>query len=133
MTNQEDINIVEHIELHIVTDGQGGWAHTHGMDKFGCADLEVRGIPLFLAEQVADLLNHVAQYIVYMKHESGKPVLLGDVVSMGPHSTFRLVKLDPIHGSEEHFIHERWALSDEPMRGRCSVCESGCNCGELLN
>jgi len=138
MDAQEDDNefdIQEHVTLHVVSNGvdQTGWMHTHGMDKLGCADLEIRGIPLFLMESAARLMNHVAQYMAACVRNGEPPVKLGQVMSTSPYATFRFVRLDPIPGDEAHFAHERWALSDEPMRGRCGECESGCACGGKLN
>jgi len=133
MTNKEDrFNIQKHIELHAVTNGadQTGWIHTHGMHKLGCPDLEIRGVPLFLVSEAASLLNHVARYIVEQSRSGDHVVQLGHVMSASPSSIFRFVKLDPIQGDEEHFQHERWALSDEPMRNMCDDCvEAACSCG----
>lgn len=134
-TQEDEFDIQEHVVLHVVSNGadQLGWIHTHGMHQLGCADLEIRGIPLFMMEQAARLMNHVAQYMA-SKARVGEPVELGEVMSTSPYSTFRFVRLDPIPGDEAHFKHERWALSDEPMRGRCGECDTGCNCdGKKLN
>lgn len=130
MTNQED---QFDIQLHAVTNGadQSGWIHTHGMDKLGCPDLEIRGVPLFLVEPAAMLLNKVVQYMVDLVRNGGEQVQLGHTMSAGPLSIFRFVKLEPIPGDEEHFEHERWALSDEPMRGMCDDCVgAACGCDE---
>jgi hypothetical protein len=37
-------------------------------------------------------------------------------------TALKFVKLEPIPGSENHYFEERWALSDEPMRGACVDC-----------
>ena len=120
------------VELHLVTNGrhgQKGWIHTHGMDKLGCAELEIRNVPLFLAVEAGELLNHVAQYLIDQKRGGGPAVHLGQTMSTGQYSTFRFVKLPPIVGSEHHFQSERWALSDEPMQAHCD-CECKCECGD---
>ena len=117
------IKIHEHIVLHLVTtgedDGQLGWAHSHGMEKFNLPNLEIRGVPLFLGKACMGLINHVAQYMVDGQTE-GWEVKLGEVMGTGPMATFKFVQLDPIPGAEPHFEHPMWALSDEPMRGLCA-------------
>lgn len=142
MSDHEDFDIQEHITLHAVTNGtdQTGWIHTHGMDKLGCPDLEIRGVPLFFVSEAATLLNHVAAYMVALARSGKDEIRLGQTMSTAPSSTFRFIKLDPISGDEDHFEHERWALSDDPMRGLCDDCagaargcdEPGCS-GETLN
>lgn len=132
MNKQDDFDIREHIHLHAVTNGaeQIGWIHTHGMEQFDCPDLEIRGVPLFFMEPAVSLLNHVAQFMAGRARNKETLVKLGETMSTGPHSAFRFVKLDPIVGDEEHFTHERWALSDEPMRDMCDSCmEAACSGG----
>lgn len=136
-TQEDEFDIQEAIQLHVISEGEGqcGWVHTHGMAALGCAELEIRGVPLFLIDQAAQLLNKVAQYIVDRHRSGGPPVMLGQTMSTGEMSLFKFVKLDPISGEEDHYESERWALSDEPMRATCERCCEGCeSCGgESLN
>lgn len=123
MTNNKH-DIEDSIQIHIVSTGvaEMGWIHTHGMTKFGCPELEMRAVPLYLMEPAAGLLNHVADYMIE-QHQSGKtPVKLGHTMAVSRRTAFRFVKLAPIEGSENHYLEERWALSDEPMRGACADC-----------
>ena len=123
MSNNKN-DIEDPIEIHIVSTGvaEMGWIHTHGMDKYGCPDLEIRGVPLFLMEPAAGLLNHIADYIIEQQRAGKNPVKLGHTMAVSRRTALKFVKLDPIAGSENHFREERWALSDEPMRGACIDC-----------
>lgn len=123
MSNNKNF-IEDSIQIHIVSTGvaEMGWIHTHGMSKFGCPELEMRGIPLYLMEPAASLLNHVADYMIEQRRAGTRPVQLGHTMAVSRRTAFRFVKLDPIEGSENHYVEERWALSDEPMRGRCVEC-----------
>jgi hypothetical protein len=119
------MNVQELIEIHCVTEGEEecGWIHTHGMADHGCAELEIRKVPLFLMEEAAALLNDTAEYMIELARAGGKVVQLGETMGIG-NVAFRFVKLEPIVGSENHFEVERWALSDEPMRGKCAGCDA---------
>lgn len=118
------MDVTKLIAIHIVSDDRG-WVHTHGMDKLGLPELEIRGVPLYFAGLAVGLLNHVAQYMYDGKNGVGsaKPVELNQVMSVDAMSTFKFVKLPPMEGDEAHFEVERWALSDEPMRGMCEMGE----------
>src|SRR5687767_9114505 len=121
--SEKEFDVREHIVIHFVTDGekQKGWVHTHGMEELGLPELEIRDLPLFLAPDAGRLINHVSQYLYDGKHgiDGAKPVSLGEVMAISPFCRFKFVKLDPIEGDEAHFKHERWSLSDEPMRSLC--------------
>ena len=91
-----------------------GWVHTHGMDELGLPELEVRDIPDFLAEDVARLLSHICKYM----QTGGKPVQLGEVMETSPRTRFRFVKPEPMSGSEDHYLVERWQIVDA-----MAVCE----------
>lgn len=123
MSHQHN-DIEELIHIHIVSTGNAemGWIHTHGMNKLGCPELEMRGIPLYLMEPAAGLLNHIAEYMIEQQKLGKRPVQLGHTMAVSRRTAFRFVKLAPIEGSENHYVEERWALSDEPMRGRCVEC-----------
>ena len=41
-----------------------GWIHTHGMAERGYPEVEVRGVPDFLAESAAELIRHVCDYML---------------------------------------------------------------------
>lgn len=123
MSNNNHV-IDDSIHIHIVSTGAAemGWIHTHGMTKYGCPELEIRNVPLFLMEPASGLLNHVADYIIEQHREGKNPVKLGQTMAVSRRTAMRFVKLAPIPGSENHFLEERWALSDEPMRGACADC-----------
>ena len=95
-------------EIDWVIDGEHtrGWLHTHGLCEHGLPELEVRNIPAFLAEAAARLLNDVADYML----KSGNTVRVGETMSLSKRTRFRLVKADPIPGSENHYAVERWQL-----------------------
>jgi hypothetical protein len=96
-----------------------GWIHTHGMDKFGLPELEIRSVPSFLAEPAAALLRHVSDYM----RKPGVTVRVGETMETSPRTRFRFVKSAPILGEEHHYIVERWQiveLDDQP----CDTCGS---------
>lgn len=110
------------ITVDAVVDGEltRGWVHTHGMDKLGLPELEIRNVtPNCLLVEASKLLNFVAQYVA----SAPKKVELGDTMSFGPNPAecFRFAKLPPIPGEEEHYRVERWTLVD---------IEQACLCGE---
>lgn len=117
-------DIEDSIQIHIVSTGvaEMGWIHTHGMTKFGCPELEMRGIPLYLMEPAAGLLNHIADYMIEQQQSGRTPVKLGHTMAVSRRTALKFVKLPPIPECENHFLEERWALSDEPMRGQCAEC-----------
>ena len=91
-----------------------GWVHTHGMDKLGLPELEVRDVPDFLAEDAARLLRHICNYM----QTGGKLVQLGEVMETSPRTRFRFVKPEPMSGNEDHYLVERLQIV-----GVGAVCE----------
>ena len=100
--------------IHHVTGT--GWVHTHGLAVLGLPELEIRGIPGFLAKDAARLLNEVSEYM----QETKTPVRLGETMETSPRTAFRFVKGDPIPGNECHYEEERWQLVD--IEARCDCC-----------
>jgi hypothetical protein len=41
-----------------------GWIHTHGLQNEGYPELEIRGVPLFLAKPASELLYDVCDYML---------------------------------------------------------------------
>lgn len=78
----------------------------------------VRGVPGFLAESAASLLNQVCKYM----QESGKTIQLGETMATSPRTRFRFVQGEPIPGEEEHYESERWQIVD--VECRCDNCGS---------
>lgn len=106
------------LRIHLVTGGEGtqGWVHTHGMDKFGLAELEIRGLPLFMGHAAADLLNQIADYMLNSGHE----VKAGQMLQIGA-SACMVQADDPIPGEYEHYLVPRWNVVDHPMAiGSCA-------------
>jgi len=112
-------------ELHIVSSGDvKGWLHTHGMAAFGKPELEMRGVPLFLAAPAAELMNHIADYLL---NSDNKTVKVGETMQMSEMCIVRFVASSPINGDEEHFESERWEIVDA-MTNKCARCDGGCDC-----
>jgi hypothetical protein len=103
----------EFMILHHVTGT--GWVHTHGLASLGLPELEVRGVPDFLAEDAARLLNLVAGYM------RKKRVKLGETMATSPRTSFRFIKADPIPGNEDHYEDERWQIVD--VETVCECCD----------
>src|SRR5438552_1354406 len=106
----DDHGVVMH---HVL--GQG-WVHTHGMDRHGLPELEVRGVPGFLAAAAADLLRHACDYML----ASGKVMKAGEIVEVSPGTYYRLARPDPTPGDEGHYEVERLRLED--VQATCSCC-----------
>lgn len=94
-----------------------GWLHSHGMDRHGLPDLEIRHVPAFLGEAAVDLLRAACEYLINSKHE----VRLGDTWSLSPRTTVRFVRPTPMSGNEDHYIKERWQLVD--LKPTCECCQ----------
>jgi hypothetical protein len=115
------IDVQKAIQVHVVTDGKEtkGWVHTHGMAKHGKPELEIRGVPLFLAEDATRFINQVADYFL----NGDKPVRLGESMQLG--SAMRTVvfaKGEPIPGEEATHEGERWLITSDPrLEGTCEA------------
>lgn len=96
------------------------WMHTHGMEEAGFPELEMRGIPSFLAGPAANLLNSVCEYMT----REGKRVAAGETMSSHG-AAFRFVKPVPLPGEEGHYEAERLQIVDIDR-----VCEC---CGDTTS
>jgi hypothetical protein len=115
----EDGGPVEGVLMHYVFDGRGrGWLHTHGMDRRGLPELEVRDVPSYLAEAAARILRAACRYL----RQPGVQVKVGETMAVSPKTAFRLVRGEPIPGCEDHYETERWQVV-EPETLHCE--ESG--------
>ena len=85
-----------------------GWIHTHGMAERGYPDVEVRGVPDFLAEEAAELIGTVCSY---------KP---GETMATSPRTRFRLIKPEPFPCAEDHYAVERLQIVD--VEHVCECC-----------
>jgi hypothetical protein len=106
------------IELHNVFGNveAGHWLHTHGMAERGLPELEIRGVPSYLADFAGRALRQVCEYM----QEPGVEVRLGETMQIGPNSVVRFDKLPPIAGGEDHYEVERWAFA--PVGMTCAEC-----------
>ncbi len=106
------IDPVEAIRIEVIPSGAGarGWVHTHGMEKFGLPELEIRGAwPVFLTGEAVKILNRVADY---MLNSSGKKIRKGETVALDRYTVVRFMSLEPIVGEEGHYQVARWTLVD---------------------
>jgi hypothetical protein len=92
---------------------EDGWLHSHGMADHGMPELEMRGIPAFLADQAADLLRQACRRMI----ESGRPGRPGDTLVLSPRVRLRLVEARPEPGDDH-----------APVR-RLEVVDAGTACG----
>jgi hypothetical protein len=75
------VDVQEAIIVHVVTDGLArGWAHTHGLSAFDEPELEIRGLPCFMAPSAVGLLNTIADY---MLNDATKPIRAGQNMDLG--------------------------------------------------
>jgi hypothetical protein len=111
---------MERIQLHHVISGKDtkGWVHTHGMDRLGLPELEMRSVPGFLAESAAKILRDVCDYLI----ESGNRVSVGETMAVSDRTVFRFVKAEPIPGQENHYETERWQIVESECK--CADCRA---------
>jgi hypothetical protein len=105
------------VEFHWITDGgkTKGWVHTHGMDRLGLPELEIRDCPAFLGESAVRILREVCDYMLNL----GTVVQAGETMGIWDRTRFRFVKSGPIPGEELHYEVER-----------LQIVEMECNCDE---
>lgn len=114
--------------MHHVTDGKRtrGWIHTHGMDRRGLPELEMRDVPAFLAPAAAGILREVCHYMI----DTGVRIKAGETMATSPRTALRFVKPTPIFGAEDHYRVERLLIKE--IRPACEGCGKGsstrCRC-----
>jgi Domain of unknown function (DUF4261) len=97
-----------------------GWIHTHGMEERGYPEVEVRGVPDFLAESVAGLIRHVCDYML----DEAVSIKPGETMQTSPRTRFQLIKPEPLPGEEDHYTVERLQIVDvEHICEHCGQCE----------
>ena len=74
-------DIADHVLVHTVREpgGTGLWLHTHGLGKFGRADLEIRRVPQPYAPLARHALLTIGDYL-----SQGKAVKPGETLQLGP-------------------------------------------------
>jgi hypothetical protein len=106
------------VTIHMVSAGsQQGWVHTHGMDQLGLPELEVRHVPQFLMRPTAELLWAVAEYML----QGERPVRVGEHMQVSGYGILTFRAAHPIPGHEDHYLVERWILTDEESE-TCPEC-----------
>jgi hypothetical protein len=93
-----------------------GWSHTHGMAARGYPEVEVRGVPDFLAESAAALIQRVCNYML----EQAVCIKPGETMATSPRTRFRLIKAEPFPGAEDHYTVERLQIVD--VEHVCECC-----------
>lgn len=112
---KKPIDVQKVIAIHMIISGANtkGWVHTHGMEAFGRPELEIVGLPLFMAKDAGVLLNEVCDYFL----NGGKVIKVGETMQLGRHAIFKFVKSTPLNPDdadeiETHYKAERWRLVD---------------------
>lgn len=102
--------------IHFVQTGEHkGWVHTHGLCDFDIPELEIRGVPTFLMEAAAGILQTIA--LTTLNAEPGAVKLREDVATSAV-TVFRLVKL-PLLDEDAH-PGERWTVVERETGERSS-------------
>lgn len=120
------VDVNETIIVHIVSHDEKllSWVHSHGMEKFGLPELEMRDVPLVFSFAAGVMINVVADYMF-----NEKRVKLGEVVEHD-RELFYLMRLEPMKGQEDHYSCDRWALLHPIVAVRkiekSTVCCDGC-------
>jgi hypothetical protein len=86
------------------------------MAERGYPEVEVRGVPDFLAESAAELIRHVCDYMLDEK-VCIKP---GETMEIVPRSRFQMIKPEPLAGQEDHYTVERLQIVD--VEQACECC-----------
>jgi Domain of unknown function (DUF4261) len=108
----------ERFDIHWVIGT--GWIHTHGMADRGYPEVEVRGVPDFLAEAAAGLIRHVCDYML----DEVVRIKPGETIETSPRTRFQLIKPEPLPGEGEHYSVERLQIMDvEHICEQCGQCE----------
>jgi len=120
--SRPSLRVQDVVKLHLVYDHQpGAWLHTHGLVKYGYPELEIRDIPIFLAEDGAHILNGVSQYMLDGKG-SIKP---GEIMQLGNRVLCFEEAQAMIPDEESHYEVERLRVVDPPLPPcMCDVCEA---------
>jgi hypothetical protein len=107
-------------EIEYVPSGKhtAGWLHTHGMEKLGLPNFEVRGVPGDLAPTAAGVLGEVCDTV----RRQNRAVRHGDEIQLPSGVRVRFVRGEPIPENEEHYLSDRLqvealAVAGEPRRG----------------
>jgi Domain of unknown function (DUF4261) len=95
-----------------------GWIHTHGMAERGYPEVEVRGVPDFLAESAAGLIRDVCDYML----DEVVRIKPGETMETSTETRFQLIKPEPLAGEEDHYSVERLQIVDVEH-----ICE---HCGQ---
>jgi hypothetical protein len=117
------IDVTEAIGVHIVTNEEHlSWVHSHGMDKFGLPELEMRDVPVVFSVSAGIIINTVADYMLNEEH-----IKLGEIFSRG-HELIYFMRLDPLKGNEDHYSCDRWAMvhpsvAVEELSGSVVYCD----------
>jgi hypothetical protein len=122
------IDVTKEIEVHAVTDGKAkGWVHTHGLDKFGKPELEIRGVPTLFLSSACALLNHIADY---MLNVSTAPVQAGETMQTDRATVLRFhpSKADEANDYDaNHYLVDVLRVDAIEMPCECCVREKTLN------
>jgi hypothetical protein len=92
----------------IISDTESNyWIHSHGMDRYGLPELEIRHVPVLLAGNAITILRTVCGYMI-------------DNVDITDQSVFRFEKAEPIVGQEDHYDTKR--LQIVGVECSCEAC-----------
>jgi hypothetical protein len=86
------------------------------MAERGYLEVEVRGVPDFLAESAAELIRHVCDYML----DEMIRIKPGETMESSPRTRFQLIKAEPLPGEEDHYTVERLQIVD--VEHVCEYC-----------
>ncbi len=101
---------------HVVSGRDTKGVHTHGMDRLGLPELEMREVPGFLVEAAANILREISDYM----SDPGNNVSVGETMAISDRTAFRFAKAMPIPGQENHYEVERWRIVE--VECQCEEC-----------
>lgn len=115
------IDVLKEIQVHSVMDGPAkGWTHTHGLQKFGKPELEIRNVPTLFIASATRLLNEIADY---MLNHASHPVLAGQKMQVDRVTIvkFHQAEADQRNGYDENH-YETLVLRVDGVDMPCSCC-----------
>lgn len=121
---RSEVDVQKKVDVHAVSDGPAkGWVHTHGLDKYGEPELEIRNVPMLFTGFACQILNHIADY---MLNHATKPILPGQKMEINRVTiiVFHETSADDKAGYDDnHYKVKRLRVDSIDTTGRCACCD----------
>jgi hypothetical protein len=113
----------ESVRVRCQMVGDSLWVHSDGMAALGRPELEVRNVPILLAEAAGDILYEVCNYII----DTNAIFKAGDTLDLDSLPEIIFVEAMPIPGEENYYKVEHLSLIT--LYPTCPYCAlNDCDC-----